>query len=34
MTVRVIAEGYQTANERIVVDEPNGDNRATITLTQ
>jgi hypothetical protein len=34
MTVRVIADGYPTANERIVVDHPNGDNEATITLKQ
>jgi hypothetical protein len=34
MTVRVIAAGYQTANQRIVVDEPEGRNAKTITLTQ
>jgi hypothetical protein len=34
MTVLVIAEGYQVGRERIVVDEPNGKNRTTITLKQ
>jgi hypothetical protein len=34
MTVLVIAEGYQVGRERIVVDEPNGENRTTITLKQ
>ncbi len=34
MTVRVIADGYKTVNQRIVVDVPNGRNTQTITLTQ
>jgi hypothetical protein len=34
MTVLVIADGYQTARDRIVVDTPNGKNGETITLIQ
>ncbi len=34
LTVRVIADGYKTVNQRIVVDVPNGRNGQTITLTQ